>query len=73
MLPEYRSRSIGQQLMNTFFDLSYNSFDSVILEVRETNLRAQSLYYRNGFKKIGELTGLYISGELAYRLQKKLR
>lgn len=58
--------------MDHFYELSRPEFDSVILEVRESNIRAQALYYRNGFVKIGEIEGLYSSGELAYRLEKRL-
>lgn len=70
---EYRSKGIGQRMMDLFYDISRREgFESVILEVRETNIRAQKLYARNGFVKIGEIKGLYVSGELAYRLQRDL-
>lgn len=73
VLPDYRSKGIGQHLLDDFYQLTSKlGYPNVILEVRETNIRAQVLYARNGFVKIDEIRGLYVSGELAYRLEKVL-
>jgi len=73
VLPEYRSKGIGQSMLDFFYSITKEiGFDRVILEVRETNVKAQKLYSRNDFKKIEEIRGLYVSGELAYRLERGL-
>lgn len=73
VLPDYRSKGIGQHLLDDFYSLSMNlGYPRVILEVRESNVRAQALYRRNGFTKVDVIKGLYASGELAYRLEKVL-
>lgn len=71
--PDYRCKGIGQHLLDEFYDLTSRlGYPKVILEVLDRNERAQALYSRNGFVKIGEIVGLYVSGDLAYRFEKTL-
>jgi ribosomal protein S18 acetylase RimI-like enzyme len=42
------------------------------LEVREGNDRARFLYERNGYRRIGEVSGYYADGTTAFRYEKQL-
>ena len=54
VLPEYRQNGIAQKLLERCFECAReNECDSMLLEVRKSNLPAISLYEKNGFIKIG--------------------
>ncbi|KKC30367.1 ribosomal protein S18-alanine N-acetyltransferase [Caldanaerobacter subterraneus] len=58
--PEYRGRGIGSRLMEGLIDLAKkNGITSMTLEVRESNLVAQNLYKKFGFKVLGRREGYY--------------
>jgi ribosomal-protein-alanine N-acetyltransferase len=45
---------------------------SIRLEVRVDNRRAKSLYERNGYEKVGEVSDYYADGMTAFRYEKPL-
>ena len=51
--PDYQNMKIGRRLINDLFVKAKKSGDSVTLGVLKTN-PAQNLYYKLGFKKVGE-------------------
>jgi len=58
--PEYRGKGIGSRLMEGLIDLAKkNGITSMTLEVRESNLVAQNLYKKFGFKALGRREGYY--------------
>jgi ribosomal-protein-alanine N-acetyltransferase len=49
--PEYRRKGVGEKLMNFIIDMGKNeNFKKVVLEVRVSNIVAQKLYEKLGFK-----------------------
>jgi ribosomal-protein-alanine N-acetyltransferase len=58
--PGWQGRGIGQRLLLECFDLAYEAdLNEIVLEVRETNDRARTLYESFGFRKAGELKDYY--------------
>ena len=58
--PAEQGRGIGQRLLLACHDIAADSdFDSIALEVRASNARAQRLYERFGFKRTGTLRNYY--------------
>lgn len=58
--PAYQGRGIGQRLLLECLDLGYEAeLNEVVLEVRESNSRARTLYEAFGFRKAGELKDYY--------------
>jgi len=72
VMPGYRSRGIGQLLLDGFFSLSRDMGSDVILEVRASNGRARRLYDSNGFVEVCRISGMYASGEEAVRMKKEI-
>ena len=70
VLPEYRSKGIGQMLLNNFYSVSGKMGSDVILEVRSSNVRAKKLYESNDFIETCRISGLYVNGEEAIRMKK---
>ena len=60
VLPEYRKRKIASMLLEEAMRLCNNA-ERVILEVRESNIPAISLYEKFGFKKAGIRKNFYHS------------
>ncbi|MEO6697335.1 MAG: ribosomal protein S18-alanine N-acetyltransferase [Gammaproteobacteria bacterium] len=58
--PEYRHQGLGHRLLDHMLNLAqqYNS-DTVLLEVRASNLAAIGLYRSMGFNEIGMRMGYY--------------
>ena len=73
ILPEYRSRGIGQMMLDKFYSISEYTNSDVILEVRTTNIRAKKLYDSNNFIEICRIKGLYASGEEAIRMKRVIK
>ncbi len=52
--PDYRGRGVGELLLSSLIDLSYEiGARNVTLEVRVSNMVAQNLYRKYGFKEAG--------------------
>lgn len=57
--PEYRRMGIADCLMNEFEKYLPKIIESIFLEVRESNIVAQSLYTKHGFEKISVRKNYY--------------
>lgn len=56
----YRRQGVGSALINTLVTYGKrNNFSFLTLEVRESNLKARSLYSKFGFIKVGERKDYY--------------
>lgn len=52
--PEYRKNSVGELLLQSMIELGYKKDAKwFTLEVRASNIAAQNLYYKYGFKSLG--------------------
>lgn len=60
VLPEYRKQNIASTLLTEIMKLC-NDLEQIILEVRENNIPAISLYEKFGFKKVGIRKNFYHS------------
>ncbi len=64
VLPDYRGRGIGAQMMRKVIDkLKEENMEEVILEVRVSNTIARSLYFKLGFHDEDILRRYYLDGE----------
>lgn len=54
-------RGLGSQLLCDFLNRTRKPGQSVLLEVRESNVAARKLYERSGFVQVGRRTGYYRS------------
>lgn len=58
--PDYRKQGIGNLLMNNLISLcKENKINSLTLEVRESNIKAQNLYKKHEFKEEGLRKNFY--------------
>lgn len=58
--PEWRRRRVARQLLDGGLDeLAARGAEEVFLEVRESNVSAQSLYLGAGFRAVGQRAGYY--------------
>ncbi len=58
--PDYRKQGIGNLLMNNLISLcKKNKINSLTLEVRESNIKAQNLYKKHEFKEEGLRKNFY--------------
>ena len=63
VLPEYRNRGIGKQLLDAFrMRAMLEGYVSIILEVRTSNMDARRFYLRNGFRETDILMRYYRDG-----------
>ena len=68
--PSERRQGLGRALVETLLGHARaRSLRVVLLEVRRSNLAAQSLYTRLGFEEVGERTAYYADGEDALLLR----
>ena len=68
-----RGHGIGSQLLRLFLrQCLLEGIQEVVLEVRVSNLRAQSFYGRAGFVRIGTLPGYYRDGEDGYVMARRV-
>ena len=74
VLPEYRRRGIGSDLLRGAMDALKNVYGckEVYLEVRVSNTPAISLYNKFGFQKVKIIRGYYLDGEDAYLMARPL-
>ena len=58
--PDYRKQGVGNLLIDNLITLcKENNINSLTLEVRESNIPAQSLYKKHGFKEEGVRKNFY--------------
>lgn len=58
--PQYRRRGIGERLLAALLEAAQDmGADRATLEVRESNVAAQSLYRKYGFEAVAYLRGYY--------------
>ena len=71
--PEHRNRGLAQKLLvYTEKALVAKEFESIVLEVRVSNLAAQNLYANREFVIIQKLSSYYNDGEDAFLMSKSL-
>lgn len=58
----YRSKGVGRELINKFEDVGFKKADRVFLLVSDFNRKAQLLYRKLGYKKVGNIPDLYKAG-----------
>ncbi|MBO7525782.1 MAG: ribosomal protein S18-alanine N-acetyltransferase [Clostridia bacterium] len=70
----YRRRGIAKSLLSEIIDIyDRTGKEAIYLEVRRSNISAQSLYYGLGFEKIAEREKYYQNTEDAFVLKKSLK
>jgi ribosomal-protein-alanine N-acetyltransferase len=72
--PSYRRRGLGRRLITHLIEVAVREGAAVVtLEVRESNLAAQSLYRQLGFEATGRLRNYYgDTGENGILMRKRL-
>jgi ribosomal protein S18 acetylase RimI-like enzyme len=55
----YRGKGIGRELINKFEDIGFKKADKVFLLVSEFNKKAQLLYRKLGYKKVGIIPDIF--------------
>lgn len=62
VVPTARRKGLGRELMQTLLrDLSAQGIEALFLEVRESNLPAQTLYAALGFVEVGRRKKYYVN------------
>ena len=69
---KYRRKGIGKRLVNTYVDSVRSRANMVRLEVRASNLAAQTFYFRLGFRFVGMINNYYRNGDSAYLMVKPM-
>jgi ribosomal-protein-alanine N-acetyltransferase len=70
LMPEYRNRGIGTALLQFSIKRLSGEFPNVFICVSSFNHKAQALYQRLGFERIGILSDHIIRGEDEYIMRK---
>lgn len=71
--PKYQNRGIGSCLLKEIIRvLSKYGVSQIILEVRQSNLKAKRFYERHGFIQTGIAKHYYSNGENAYLMKLKI-
>lgn len=65
-----RSKGIGKQLLKKFEETGFEKADRVFLLVSDFNQKAQLLYSRLGYKKVGKIPDLFKMGVSEHLLVK---
>ena len=74
VLPHYRGRGIaGRLIEKNLQTLKKMGYRSCHLEVRKTDQAAQRLYEKDGFTRVGMLSGYYEDGEDGIKMICKLK
>ena len=55
----YRSKGVGRELINKFEEIGFKKADRVFLLVSDFNKKAQFLYRKLGYKKVGKIPDLF--------------
>ena len=70
---QFRKQGIGEKLMHSAHEFILDKqIKSVLLEVRESNINAISLYQKLGYQRIAVRKNYYSDGENALVLRKEL-
>jgi ribosomal protein S18 acetylase RimI-like enzyme len=67
---QHRSKGIGKNLLAFYEDSCFKSVDKIFLTTSDFNVRAQKLYKKVGYKKIGEIPNLFKDGVAELLLMK---
>ena len=72
--PEHRKRGLAKKLLkHVEAALLRRNFDSIVLEVRVSNYKAQNLYHQLDYSIIQKVEGYYSDGEAAFLMAKNLK
>ena len=73
VIPEYRRRGIGKELMVKAMEAMSNIYNAseYYLEVRVSNQPAISLYKKLGYKVVQRIPGYYLNGEDAFIMSRE--
>ncbi len=69
---DHQHRKIGTKLMDAFTESVRSRANLIRLEVRSSNLAAQTFYFKRGFRFIGIISNYYKNGDSAYIMVKPL-
>jgi len=67
-----RRKGVGTRLVNEYIDSVKGRASMVRLEVRSSNLSAQTFYFKMGFRFIGLVNNYYRNGDNAYIMVKPM-
>ena len=71
--PEHRRRGIAEQLISRAEDaLKAREINTIVLEVRVSNLSAQALYRKLGYAIVQRIENYYVNGEACFLMMKPL-
>lgn len=59
---DYRNKGVGKQLLTKFEETGFKQADKVFLLVSDFNQKAQLLYKKLGYKKVGKIPDLFKNG-----------
>lgn len=68
--PDYRNKALGSQLLKFCEDRIFQISPNVFICVSSFNIHAERLYYKLGYKKIGDLDDFVIKGQSETLLRK---
>jgi len=69
---KYRRRGIGSKLVKEYVESVRGRVSMIRLEVRTSNLAAQTFYFKLGFRFIGTVNNYYRNGDNAYIMVKPM-
>ncbi len=69
---KYRRRGIGSKLVKVYVESVAGRASMIRLEVRTSNLAAQTFYFKLGFRFIGMVNNYYRNGDSAYIMVKPM-
>lgn len=72
VVPEWRNKGIGSRLVKFAEDMIFSKAPNVFMCVSSFNKRAQELYKRFGYEKIGELKDYIVPGHSEILLRKTI-
>ncbi len=71
--PEHRRRGLAERLLSHLeHSLKVRSIGAVVLEVRVSNIAAQSLYRQTGYSVVQRISNYYNNGEDGYLMMKSI-
>lgn len=67
----YRGKGIGKLLLDRAEELAFAMANKLFLVVADFNPAAERFYERNGYRRVGEIPGLYRPGIVEYLMMKE--